>query len=266
LDAASTDFHHSCRKGVADEQLAKKEEGRGRKRDREDSNSPPSAPRKRSRSVSSFSSVSTISTTLSQTPPLRRSAYKDEPFHLSQRSPPPLPARPSSRKRQRSPSSSLMSYSSASSYKGRRSASEGLNRNTRRKHGSSSPGERGRRRSRSRSIERKPNRYYRSRSIQLSRVARNRRSLTPEETTRDSYSSGIRPDRRMRDRTPTKGDWSPRLDHRDNDRYGSSNHRVDENRLPRDTKRVRIPHAARDRSLSPFSKRLALTQAMNMGR
>ncbi|KAH0543606.1 hypothetical protein FGG08_002044 [Glutinoglossum americanum] len=252
------------KKGVADEQLAKKAEERGRKRDREESNSPPPMSRKRSRSVSSYSSVSTISTTLSMTPPSRRSIHKDEYFHLSQRSPPPVPVRSSARKRQRSISSS-MSYSSFSSYEDRRPASEGPNRNTRRKHGSSSPGERGRRRSRSRSVERNrtSNRHDRSRSVQLSRVARNRRSLTPEGPRGDFQRNGTRRDQKMRDRSPFQDNWRLRADHRDNDRYGSSSHRVDENRMQRDTKRAHVP---RDRSLSPFSKRLALTQALNMGR
>jgi hypothetical protein len=251
---------------VADEQLAKKAEERGRRRDGVGSSSPPLVSRKRSRSTSSYSSVSTISTTLSQTPPARRSMRKDESFNLSQRSPPPVPVRQSARKRQRSLSTSSMSYSSESSYeRDRRSPPRVIDRNTRRKHGSNSPRERGRRRSRSRSIGRKSNRHDRSRSAQLSRVARNRRSLTPEGARRDPQS-GMRLDRKMRDRSPFRADRRPRLDHRDNDRYGSSGYRANETRSSRNPRRDNAPPAARYRSLSPFSKRLALTQAMNMGR
>ncbi|KAI9773812.1 MAG: hypothetical protein M1840_006037 [Geoglossum simile] len=255
------------KKGVADEQLAKKAEERDRGRDRVGSGSPPPMSRKRSRSISSYSSVSTISTTLSQTPPARHSMRKDESFSLSRRSLPPATARRSStRKRQRSLSTSSMSYSSESSYEqDRRSPPRGVDRNTRRKHGSNSPGERGRKRSRSRSMERKSNRYDRSRSAQLSRAARNRRSLTPDGVRRDSQG-GMRLDRKMQDRNPLRDDRRPRLDHRDNDRYGSSGYRAIETRSSGDPKRDRVPLATRDRSLSPFSKRLALTQAMNMGR
>lgn len=52
---------------------------------------------------------------------------------------------------------------------------------------------------------------------------------------------------------------------KDNDRYGGSARDQDENVRP-----TRPPPSAppprKERSLSPFSKRLLLTQAMNMGR
>lgn len=49
------------------------------------------------------------------------------------------------------------------------------------------------------------------------------------------------------------------------DRYaGSSRDKKHEDGRP--SKSRQVPHPRREKSLSPFSKRLALTQAMNMGK
>ncbi|KAF2471531.1 uncharacterized protein BDR25DRAFT_20859 [Lindgomyces ingoldianus] len=137
------------KKGVADELLAKKEEERGRKLNRDgDELRQPS--RKRSRSVSS-DSVSTISTNLSQS--RSRSLIRSE--HNKQSS---LRGGHSLGKRPRkSPSSD--SYHSGSSYDMRRAAE----RNSRRRLSAFSPVQRGRRRNRSASSSMDTSEEYDSR-------------------------------------------------------------------------------------------------------
>ena len=81
-----------------------------------------------------------------------------------------------------------------------------------------------------------------------SKIARNRNSITPGvKSNHDRYASR---------RSQHARDYERRYSN-DDERYGR-----------RDEKPAQpIPAPARkERSLSPFSKRLALTQAMNMGR
>ena len=240
-------FYYACltvtRKGIADEQLAKKEEERGRQR-ASDENHAPNGSRKRSRSISSYSmtSVSTISTNLS------RSASPKRP-RLGE-------ARPSfgsgSLKRRRSSSISEASYSSEDSYKrrGKLWATED-DRNTRRRRSSVSPDNRGRD---SKLPERRRPPRSRSDSMDRDKIARHRHSLTPERR-----SLGNRRNGRDHDRSRRPADSA---------RYGGTKHPPygHERRENDPPIHSRAPPPRKERSLSPFSKRLALTQAMNMSR
>jgi len=313
----------ALRKGVADEELAKKEAKRGRmRRAGECSNLHVSRKRSRSISSSSSTSVSTISTNLSRSPtPRHTSRHATRGYHGSGRhsqavfsqdtvhkrrrsssmsttsyaseslvdrrcnhrsrneghhrhsssSPDPrrgerdprMMSRPRSvtRKRRRSSSSSSLSYTSVSSHEGRRrEVSMNEHRNTRRRRSLISPERRGRDRGHDgRSIRRTRSR---SNSMDRSQVARNRQSMTPGAT-----SNGAKD--RNRKGTGTQGhqplkDRDRRFSN-DDDRYGSSfrDGNTDDFRRNRP---LSSPPPRRERSLSPFSKRLALTQAMNMGR
>ena len=149
------------------------------------------------------------------------------------------------------------SYASDSSFEDyRRRPTHRENRGKRRRHCSRSPDDRGR----DRDVEvnrgsRRTKSPYESRD--RSQVIKNRKSMTP----------GI-PSRRAEE---TRGHNNrPSIDRgehyaKDNDRYGGSARDQGENARP-----ARPPPSAppprKDRSLSPFSKRLLLTQAMNMGR
>ncbi|KAJ9273447.1 hypothetical protein DTO212C5_521 [Paecilomyces variotii] len=136
-----------------------------------------------------------------------------------------------SRKRARSLSSHSASSVSTISTNRSRSASRERRQSPEergRKHEVSS---RGRRRDRSRSD-----------SLDKSRIAKGRRSLTPEDLPVPVHERERRPPRPR----------SPR------GRYGGEN--------GRQRREAPAPAPPRERSLSPFSKRLALTQAMNMGR
>ena len=253
----------TTRKGVADEQLAKAQAERGRKRGF-DERALPHHRSKRSRSSSSSfsSSVSTISTNLSRSLSPKRpkkSHHYDRDVHDERGS--------SSRKRRRSPSTSsssgsYSSYSSSSrSPPPRRDRYE--ERNTRRRHSSISPQARGR--DRHSGGGRRASHRSRSRtgSMDRSRIARNRNSLTPD--LRSNHERG-----------PKRGSPWLQRDRRysntdDDDRYGGGRRRSG----PRDDFRREspalkrappTPEVRRERSLSPFSKRLALTKAMSMGR
>ncbi len=250
--------------------------------------------RKRSRSVSSYStnSVSTISTNLSRSPSPKR--IGDDHTGQSQL----LSHLEVDRKRRRSRSSS-MSYTSDSSHGGRRRdrpralirdnsrkqtqhqdqkgsgnqrrrparnrsvsytaesspektrlrSSHSQDRSKRRRHSSKSPVDRGRD-----SFSNRGSRRTRSpsESRDRSQVIRNRKSMTPGISRRDD---GHRP---IIDRGESY--YS-----RDNDGYGGSAR--DRQETIRGTRpKADVPPPRKERSLSPFSKRLALTQAMNMGR
>jgi len=252
------------KKGIADEQLAQKSDERGRKRSAEE-NEAPYGERKRSRSTRSDSStsVSTISTNLSRSPlPAREVRPDGKPTRIAEKRP-PLSTSSYSRtnrgKRRRSTSSSL-SYTSDSSFERSRRHHRDADRNTRRRHSALSPGIRGR----DREYEgRKGSRRTRSRSYSRdpSQVARNRNSMTPSfQRNGDSlHVQGGRP--RSRERVSMQE--RVRRYSNDNDRYGSSFR--DKGHSLRDERAVPPPQR-RERSLSPFSKRLALTQAMNMGK
>ncbi len=163
----------------------------------------------------------------------------------------------STRKRRRSCSSSMSYTSDSSSSGGQRSRPMNNVRRTRPRRSTVSPDTRGRDRwSRApRSSRRTPSR---SNSMDRSQVARGRRSMTP---VRASRGDGNEPARAGRGK---KEVVDPRFGS-DNDRYGSSfrNREYDDRRAERPKP---APPPRKERSLSPFSKRVALTQAMNMGR
>ena len=152
-----------------------------------------------------------------------------------------------------------MSYGSQSSMDERRKkSSHSENRGKRRRHSSRSPVDRGRDRvfnsNRGSRRTRSP-----SESRDRSEVIRNRKSMTPGLPDRQN------PKQEKNSRWPEH----PNIDRRqsysnDNDRYGSSAR--DRNETIRGTRPP--PNALpqrKERSLSPFSKRLKITQAMNMG-
>ena len=156
------------------------------------------------------------------------------------------------------PGSRSMSYDSHSSAdKRRKKSSHSETRGKRRRRSSRSPVDRGRDRdfnsNRGSRRTRSP-----SESRDRSEVMRNRKSMTP----------GL--PARQESRQDNGSQWPEKVDRRhsysnDNDRYGSSARDQDEN--IRDTRPP--PNALpqrNERSLSPFSKRLKITQAMNMGR
>ena len=308
------------RKGVADEELAKKEAERGRKRTVDEINDP-NCLRELSRSASSFSStsVSTISTNRSRSPTPRRTNRHDAGGHREARKhgqalysqdavnnrrrsssmsttsdtsessierrrnrrPRDVDrhmrssanpdarrrerdlhertsnhSRSNARKRRRSSSSSSLSCTSDSSpERSRRDMFKKEPRNTRRRRSSISPEHRGR----DRKYDGRANRRTKSRSDSMDRsqVARNRQSMTP------GVSNRKRNDTRSQDHRPLR-DLDRRLSNSD-DRYGSSfrDENLDGSRRTRPPQQ---PPSRKERSLSPFSKRLALTQAMNVGR
>lgn len=312
----------ALRKGVADEELAKKEAERGRMRRVGEYNNL-HVTRKHSRSISSSSStsVSTISTNLSRSPTPRRASRhaargyhdsgrhsqaifcqdtvhkrrrsssmsatsyasessvdrrrnhrsRDEGHHRHSSSSPDsrrgerdhrMRSRPRSinRKRRRSASSSL-SYTSVSSREGgRKDISMNEHRNTRRRRSLISPERRGRDRGHDgRSIRRTRSR---SNSMDRSQVARNRQSMTPGATSKGANERS-RKGTGSQGRQPLK-DRDRRFSN-DDDRYGSSFRDGNTDDFRRNRPLPSSP-PRRGRSLSPFSKRLALTQAMNMGR
>ena len=256
------------RRGIADEQLAKSKEERDRKR-AADEDDPSNGRRKRSISTSSYtsSSVSTISTNLS-----RSSSPKYHKVHGNGHSNPSRNDLSAVKllerginKRRRSLSSSAASHSSISSYERRRPRPQEDDRNTRRRRSSISPDIRGRevglgskrgtgrRRSRKRS---------RSESVDRSRVARNRNSITPAYRTVPNRHGA------RRNQNDSYVDNNRRFSNDDDDRYGSSfrdqNHGMRyESARPN---AAPAPVVRKEKSLSPFSKRLKLTEAMNKGR
>ena len=169
------------------------------------------------------------------------------------------PLGPERRQREHTRSRS-MSYSSHSSVdKRRKKSSHSETRGKRRRHSSRSPVDRGRDR------DFNSNRGSRrtkspSESRDRSEVIRNRKSMTPALPA----IQNARQDNGSR--------WSehhPKVDRRqsysnDNDRYGSSardrNEHIRSTRPPLNA----VPQR-KERSLSPFSKRLKITRAMNMG-
>ncbi|EEH16577.2 hypothetical protein PABG_06664 [Paracoccidioides brasiliensis Pb03] len=233
-------------KGVADEQLALKENERSRKRDSDyddrDREGIRGHSRKRARSVSpaySADSVSTISTNRSWSRSPRRKR------DLS-----PSPGRSRERKRKINESVSRASHLSASPVEKKRALSRATDRNTRRRMRSQSPHERGR--------QHDPDRRgswrnrSQSQSMDRSSIAKQRWSLTPDGLDRNGGYTDR--DRSHRPRSQERFQEGPRS--------------VRDHEPPyRGAKDVlRSPPSPRERSLSPFSKRLALTQAMNMSR
>ncbi|KAK2760880.1 hypothetical protein FQN54_002120 [Arachnomyces sp. PD_36] len=246
-------------KGVADEELAKRERERGLKREMEDDDDISGGPgnsAKRARSVSSYSSgsVSTISTdrSRSQSPKRRRYDTRASASPHGRDSPSPAPRSPA-RKRRYSDSSSEYSYSSRSPIGRRHSRSREPDRNTRRRRNDRSPDERGR----SYNSDRRGSWRARSRSgsMDKSRIARERRSLTPAMAAQGRNYPEDRHDSSAGDRRRPRDQSRGRHENRHPERRGA------DDRQPRQP-----PPPPKERSLSPFSKRLALTQAMNMGR
>lgn len=293
------------RKGVADEQLAKLEQSRKLMSGLDDSPNQ-LRKRSISASTSSSTSVSTISTNMSRSPsrkqneghetspsqkPLRyydinksrrmSLSYSSDSSYEKGRTRAPrvrdqdLGTRPTAdspsatareavqrnltkdasagprRKRRRSRSSS-MSYTSGSSDSDRaRYRSTYDNRHTRPRRSSVSPDVRGREMW-SRAPRSKRRTRSRSNSMDQSRIARERKpdhGQQPESARLSTDGPVDRKDDRRRSN--------------DNDRYGNSFRNKDRGDRGRP---VPVPMPRKERSLSPFSKRLALTQAMNMGR
>ncbi|KAL3249512.1 hypothetical protein ABHI18_011557, partial [Aspergillus niger] len=229
----------SCTKGLATEILAKREEERGRKREHDEADPLDSrtqtSKRARSASSHSVSSVSTISTSRSHSrSPSRHADYGARKSHGRTRSISSHVSGP--RKRRYSDASShdsAVSYSSRDRDSRSRSREWQGDRNTRRRRRESSPEERGRPRHMSRDRERRDR--SRSQSVDHSRIARARRSATPEKRPERSY--------------PASRDYRDGPGRSQKDGRGQG----------------RAPPPPRERSLSPYSKRLALTQSMNMG-
>ena len=202
---------------------------------------PSSQSRKRARSVSSSASdsISTISTNLSISP--KRPRRDQDEYMTSQREDVNFRS-PSRDRKRRHQSSSSMSYSS-SDHSLRRTDRGGDHR--RRRHRTVSPESRGRPNSQRRGSRRSRSR---SESIDKSRVARERKSMTPHTVDKE---------RRRSDHL------GGRMDRHGFDRRG-------EGVRPTESGNIRQPAPSqpvrKERSLSPYSRRLALTQSMNMVR
>ena len=292
------------RDGVADAEIAKKEAERGRKR-KIDGSDNFNGPRKRSRSASSYSSdsISTISTNLSRSvSPVRTgevrtgqsqrlsnldidrkrrhrsrstsTSYRSNSSHSRQRRgsfqggfgtsrrPQGLVERSIDRgediqqRRKTYSISRSASYTSDTSYeKRRKDRQHSTDRSKRRRHSSRSPIDRGRDRlAYSKQGSRRTHSPTESRD--RGEVIRNRKSMTPNM---------LRPDDDY-----GRHNHRPPINHskhysRYNDRYGSSSRDQEETTgTHRQQPSARLRQS--ERSLSPFSKRLALTQAMNKGR
>ncbi|KAJ5226721.1 uncharacterized protein N7469_006727 [Penicillium citrinum] len=221
--------------GIADNILAKRDEERGRKRDIDGEDAyEQSSKRERSVSTHSVDSISTISTNRSASRSrkprsTRRGGDKDNSVS---------PAHSKTRKRRYSDSADSYSASSYSSGARHRSRSREWteDRNIRRRRRESSPEQRGRKRDSEGHGQR---RARCSRSAEGSRFKTERRSKTPE----------------------TQPDRSGRRSYRDRENPPAQTQEGRSRQEPRGR-----PPPPRERSLSPFSKRLALTQSMNAGR
>lgn len=218
--------------------------------------------RKSSRRSSSGNSISPYHRDRAKTPNnndedigLKQQAYRSNSRRRGRGSDREMPnANPELSHKRMRPSSSSTSHSTGSSYSSRRRRQPIKdNRRTRARRSSMSPDVRGRDR-----WSRAPRTSRRSRSrttsMDRSRIARERRSMTP------GHTSPWDKDKRRGDGLYGAGHLSKYADH---DRYGS-NSRGGDNEPRKYAKPV--PPARKERSLSPFSKRIALTQAMNMGK
>lgn len=252
------------RKGVADEELAKKEAERARKRELEDDDElaarEPGYKRRRSSSVDSVSSISTRS---SRSPPQRRRASpsprraRDERRSIPSRSRSVNSVSDHSRRRSLSPETSHRSRDGGRRSPIRRSPSPALGYEGRdhRRHRSLSP------------LDDPPVRTARSDEF----VQGNQSPPNPKKHLRESRDEGRpRPQRRFNSRSPGRQDPRDRRPNEDGyERYRNRSRSRDTGEAVRDQEHRRVPprqpELPRERSLSPFSKRLALTQAMNMG-
>jgi len=155
-------------------------------------------------------------------------------------------------KRRYSRSRSVSYTSESSSGERRRKHSLSTDRSKRRRHSSRSPIDRGRDRIGFSKIGSRRTRSP-TKSRDRGEITRNRKSMTPNVSRQDDSS-------RRQEPRPAFGRSNSYS--RDNDRYGSGAR----NRNPGDLQYPRAQVPRSERSLSPFSKRLALTQAMNTGR
>lgn len=214
---------------------------RGRVENGLDSAADGSRGRKRSRSISSYSSdsVSTISTNRSLSPKRSRFESQDD-YIISQQDQDSVPRhRFADRKRRRD---SSYSRSDLSDYSTHQSLSRTPPRNTRRRHKTISPECRGR--SNSQRRRRRSRTRSRSHGMERSRIARERYSMTPQRE------------------EPERGRCRGSTKQGEGDINSSQANRQD-----RGMTGIRPePLVRKERSLSPYSKRLALTQAMNLGR
>lgn len=218
----------------------------------------------------SSTSVSTISTRRSRSAsPLPTKVHRDGASQNQQKREPLSMSFHNGvdRKRRRRSRSSSLSYSSDSSFEKKdRRRTEEVDRNTRRRRSSISPEMRGR------DIDYASKRRTRSRSKgrDKSEAARKRNSMTPAAHPDGERSHAPQQHRSSRDQASMRN-RSQRYSN-DNDRYGSSFRNQgqptrDQRPPTRDEpSRQGPPFQRKERSLSPFSKRLALTQAMNMGK
>ena len=231
-----------CSKGIADRQLAEAEARRNgtvleESQDRGKGQQPRSISPRRSRSRSrshSSDSVSTISTTRSRTRSRSLSQGGDDNYMTSQLASGNNSNSPPRQRRGKRKQRSLSSSYSRSPDSSRRRV-PGSHRKSRR-HRTISPVYRGRpsslRRGSHRSRSNSP-------SMDISQVTKHRRSLDSGNDLDDSRERHHRGQHRHRSPTPP------------------------ERRGPRQAN-TQPRHQRKERSLSPYSKRLALTQAMNM--
>ncbi|KAK4200655.1 zinc knuckle-domain-containing protein [Triangularia verruculosa] len=234
------------KKGIADQILAEKEAERARKREleRDEEDEPPvkGSPPPRRRRSPSYDSVSSISTR-SPSPAPRRSPSKPRRERVS-RDRDLSPPGPSARPRSLSPEERFSRELSASperDYPPRRRSPSPERPRSRRHHDFDDE----------QVLERAP------------RHAPHERDDEHGSHRRRGYS---RSRSRSPARSPPKRDGrgrgdGPRNQYRDRDDYHPR-----ERHAPPPQQQRQPPPPPRERSLSPFSKRLALTQSMNMGR
>jgi hypothetical protein len=220
--------------------------------------------RKRSRSAysdKSSSSVATISTAASRShsPHMRHPSSYNDDYMTSQPEPETDTTRTRTGKRQRA------SLSGGSSDE--RMAND---RNTRRRHLSTSPDERGRKRGRSHTRKRNRPRE-RSHGTRMSDLSLNGRqqsrskSITPKPN--DDMRVRQSPLRRARSvsrsRSPYQRNGGTERRHNRSPKRGSHHHHQQQHhQQSRAHGSSHKPRSFREQSLSPYSKRLALTQAM----
>ncbi|OTA87026.1 hypothetical protein M434DRAFT_399677 [Hypoxylon sp. CO27-5] len=237
------------KEGIADEELAKREAERARKRELEEDDSSAESPKRR-RSAS-YDSVSSISTRRSVSPPPRARQSPAAPLNV------PGSGRAGSSPVRHAPR--RQSYSSASDYERRYSPSPPP-----RPARTGSPSDRPSRRSSSPAHNISPARSRYSRRDEVldrrsPRIRRRRYSSSP------SRSPPVHDRRRFRSRSPDERrgrDRSPPQHYDKRESRDTAPTRGDDRRRGE----ARPRREQRERSLSPFSKRLALTQAMNSGR
>ncbi|KAI3322419.1 zinc knuckle-domain-containing protein [Xylariaceae sp. AK1471] len=244
LTSDTTDALQKTKKGLADEQLAKREAERARKQELEQDEDTDNDVPKRKRS-DSYDSVSTISTKGPSSPPHGRVSLSSPRPSRAVRSPSPI--RDPSKRR---------SFDSVSDYERRYSSSP--ERRSRNRISPNPP----RRQTRSPSRDDSPQRGrfdYEEQAVNHGPGNR-RRGRYSQSPSRSPPPPENR--RQFRSRSPQGARRPGSSPSRYNDRRPAEAHRRNDDEKGRRPQR----RDARERSLSPFSKRLALTQAMNTGR